>query len=126
MKPKTVTEPDLDRYAPVLKRVDVLAKLLDAQFGLPGTQIRFGWDALIGLIPAVGDVLTLLPQLYLVYEAIRLRLPMSILLKMLLNIGIDVLGGMVPVLGDLFDVGFKSNLRNAQLLRQALEQKLTA
>lgn len=119
--------PDLetyeDEYSPQLRRIEKLAHLFDAQFALPGTKIRFGWDGLIGLIPAVGDTLTLLPQLYLLYEAYRMKLGKRVLLKMLLNIGIDWLVGMIPVLGDLFDVAFKSNLRNAKLVAEGIRQK---
>jgi len=119
--------PDLDPYedecTPHLRRIEKLAHLFDAQFAIPGTKIRFGWDGLIGLIPVVGDTLTLLPQFYLLIEALRLKLGKRTILKMLLNIGIDWLVGLVPVLGDLLDVAFKSNLRNAKLVAEAIRQK---
>ena len=119
--------PDLETYrdslTPQLERIDKMARLLDAQFLVPGTTIRFGWDAIIGLIPVVGDTLTLLPQLYFFYVGIRLKVGKRSLLKMLLNIGIDWLVGTIPVLGDLFDVAFKSNLRNAKLLSEAIRRK---
>jgi hypothetical protein len=112
-----------DEYTPHLRRIEKLAHLFDAQFSIPGTKIRFGWDGLIGLIPAVGDTLTLLPQFYLLIEALRLKLGKRTILKMLLNIGIDWLIGLIPVLGDLFDVAFKSNLRNARLVSRAIRRK---
>lgn len=125
MKTEDIPEldPYEDEYSPHLKRIEKLAHLFDARFSIPGTKIRFGWDGLIGLLPAVGDTLTLLPQLYLLYEAIRLKLGRRAILKMLLNIAIDWLAGTIPVLGDIFDVAFKSNLRNAKLVAEAIRQK---
>jgi hypothetical protein len=119
--------PDLDpyddEYSESLRRIEKLAYLFDARFEIPGTNIRIGWDGLIGLLPGVGDTLTLLPQLYLLFEAIRLKLGTAAVFKMLLNILIDWLLGSVPVLGDLFDVAFKSNLRNAKIVAEAIREK---
>ena len=112
-----------DEYSAVLKRVERLAQSLDAQFSIPGTQIQFGWDALVGLIPVAGDVLTLIPQFYLFFEAFRLKVRKRTLMRMLLNILVDWLVGSIPILGDLFDVAFKSNLRNAKLLAEAIRKK---
>ncbi|MFO8027402.1 MAG: DUF4112 domain-containing protein [Opitutales bacterium] len=112
-----------DEYSPKLRRIERLAQLLDARFSVPGTKLRFGWDGLVGLLPVVGDTLALLPQLYLIYEALRLKLGGATLLKMLLNVVIDWLVGMIPLLGDLFDVAFKSNLRNAKLVSEAIRSK---
>jgi hypothetical protein len=120
-------EPELDPYedvyTPILRRMDRLAHLMDARFSLPGTNIRFGWDGLIGLLPGIGDTLTLLPQLYLIFEALRLKLGATVIFKMLLNVSIDWLVGSIPVVGDLFDVAFKSNLRNAKLVAEAIRGK---
>jgi hypothetical protein len=116
-------DPYEDEYSLTLKRIDKLAYLFDARFEIPGTQVRIGWDGLIGLLPGVGDTLTMLPQLYLVYEAIRLKLGMGTILKMLLNVLIDYLVGSIPVLGDAFDIVFKSNMRNAKLVAEAIRQK---
>lgn len=116
-------DPYEDEYSPKLQRIERLAKLLDARFSIPGTKLRFGWDGLIGLLPVVGDTLTLLPQLYLIYEALRLKLGWPTLLKMLLNVVIDWLVGTIPILGDLFDVAFKSNLRNAKLVSEAIRNR---
>lgn len=115
--------PELDPYSKDLRRIQRVAHLLDARFSIPGTEVRFGWDGLIGLIPAVGDTLTLLPQLYLLFDAIRLRLGWPTVLKMLLNVLIDWAVGTIPVLGDVFDIAFKSNLRNANLVAEAIRQK---
>ncbi|NBB79586.1 MAG: DUF4112 domain-containing protein [Verrucomicrobia bacterium] len=116
-------EPYKDAYTQHLHEVERIANLLDARYTIPGTKIRFGWDALIGLLPVLGDTLSLLPQLYLLYKAQRLQLGWLTMLKMLLNILIDWAIGSVPILGDLFDVAFKSNLRNAKLTAQAIRDK---
>lgn len=118
-------DPYEDEYSSHLRRIEKLAHLFDARFSVPGTQIRFGWDGIIGLVPGIGDTLTLLPQLYLLFESWRLKLGTTVILKILLNILIDWLIGMIPVLGDLFDVAFKSNLRNAKLVAEAIQKKRT-
>ena len=99
-----------------LARLRRLAWLLDAQFGLPGTRFRFGVNSLFGLAPVAGDVLLGLVSLYIVWEARRLGAPNGLLARMLANIAVEVGGGAIPVLGDLFDVAFKANLRNLALL----------
>lgn len=116
-------EPYEDEYSPHLRRIEKLAHLFDAQFAVPGTKIRFGWDGLIGLIPGIGDTLTLLPQFYLLYEAFRLKLGANTIWNMLMNITIDWLIGLIPLIGDLLDVAFKSNLRNAKLVAEAIRAK---
>ena len=112
-----------DRYSSDLKRVEKLADLFDSKFKLPGTEIRFGWDSIIGLIPGLGDSLTLLPQIYFVSVAYKLGLGWHTIVKMIGNIALDWVVGLVPLLGDLFDVAFKSNLRNARLLKEAIERR---
>ena len=99
-----------------LARLRRLARLMDAQFGIPGTRFRFGVDALIGLAPGVGDAVTGLLSLWVVWEARNLGAPPALLARMLGNVAIEVAGGAVPVLGDLFDAVFKANLRNVALL----------
>ena len=101
-----------------LARMRRLARLMDSQFGIPGTRFRFGIDALIGLAPGVGDAVTGLLSLYLVWEAHKLGAPPALLARMLGNVAIEVGGGAVPVLGDLFDAAFKANLRNVALVEQ--------
>lgn len=112
-----------DEWSARIRRVENIANLLDSQFRIPGTNFKLGWDGLIGLIPGIGDTITLIPQCYLLYEAIRLKVGWSVILKMLLNVLIDWLIGLIPVLGDFFDIVFKSNLRNAQLVAEAMRQK---
>ncbi len=99
-----------------LARLRKLAWLLDGQFGLPFTRFRFGVNSLLGLSPVVGDVALGLVSLYLIWEAKRLGAPNALLAKMLANVAVEVAGGSVPILGDLFDMAFKANLRNLDLL----------
>lgn len=98
------------------ERVRSLARLLDSAVRIPGTGIRFGLDSVIGLVPGVGDLTGAAMSGYIVLAAARLGVPTSVLAKMVLNLGVDMLVGTIPLLGDLFDVGFKANTRNAALL----------
>jgi hypothetical protein len=106
-----------------LARLRKLAWLLDAQFRLPGTGFRFGVNSLFGLLPISGDVLLGLVSLYLVWEARALGAPPALLGRMLANILVEVVGGAIPVLGDLFDMAFKANLRNLALLEEFLRAR---
>jgi hypothetical protein len=99
-----------------VQRVRQLAKLLDEAILIPGTNKRIGLDPIIGLIPGGGDTLTMLMSAYIVVEAALLGLPATTLLQMVGNIVIDALAGTVPVVGDLFDVVSKANMRNLKLL----------
>ncbi len=103
-----------------LKRVRVLSRLLDEQFRIPGTTQRMGLDGLLGLIPGVGDAVGALLSAYILYEAIRLGAPTSVLLRMVANIGIDTVVGAIPVAGDIFDIAWKANKKNATLLHAYL------
>jgi hypothetical protein len=94
------------------------AVLLDSQFRVPGTRIRFGLDAIIGLIPGVGDISTPVFAGLLLLQGVRMRLPLVVQARMVLNAAIDMLLGVVPILGDLADIGFKANLRNLALLER--------
>lgn len=105
-----------------LARARTLARLLDSAVRVPGTGIRFGADAVIGLIPGLGDIGGAALAGYLVILAQRLGVPRAVVLRMLANVAVDTLGGTVPLIGDLFDVAFKSNLRNVALLERALER----
>ena len=103
-----------------LAAVRGLAKMLDTIFVVPGTKIRFGGDALIGLIPGVGDASTAAVGGYILWTAAKLGVPPAVLARMVLNVGVDALAGVVPVAGDLFDVKYKVHVRNAALLERAL------
>lgn len=106
-----------------LAEVETLAWLLDNSIPVPGTGgRRFGIDALIGLVPVVGDLLSGGIGLFVVWRASRLGLPRVAVARMLGNSAIDMAVGVIPVLGDAFDLWFKANTRNLELMRRHLEQ----
>jgi hypothetical protein len=94
------------------------AVLLDSYFRIPGTPIRFGLDAILGIVPGLGDMSTPVFAGLLLLQAVRMRLPLVVQARMVLNAGIDMLIGLVPLLGDLVDVAWKANLRNLDLLER--------
>jgi Domain of unknown function (DUF4112) len=100
------------------RELEVLTQLMDNQFRIPLIDWRFGFNAIIDLIPEFGDIATTLVALYVLVAAVRYRVPKITLLRMGLNIGIYFLGGMVPFAGYLFDVWWKPNVRNLELLRR--------
>ncbi len=99
-----------------------MSRLLDNAFTVPGTQYRFGLDALIGLVPGLGDAVSALFSGYLILQASRLGAPRSVVSRMIANVAIDTVVGWVPLLGDLFDVAWKSNLKNMALLEGHLQR----
>jgi hypothetical protein len=92
--------------------------LLDSAFRVPGTTLTFGLDPILGLIPGIGDLTTPFFAALLLLHAVRLRIPRVVQLRMLLNAAIDLAIGFVPFLGDLFDFGWKANVRNLALLER--------
>ncbi|HMU34798.1 MAG TPA: DUF4112 domain-containing protein [Pyrinomonadaceae bacterium] len=105
------------REIEIEESLDNLSRYLDGLFRIPGTGWRFGLDALIGLIPNIGDTLTFLPSMYILFSGVRYGVPKITLLRMALNIAIDYLVGMIPFLGDAFDFVWKSNKKNMDLIR---------
>ena len=103
-----------------LARARTLARLLDSAARIPGTGIRFGLDPIIGLVPGLGDVAGAALSGYLVLLAQRLGAPRAVVLRMLANVAVDTVGGTIPLIGDAFDVAFKSNTRNLELLERAI------
>jgi hypothetical protein len=101
-----------------LKNLQIIAKLMDSQFRIPGTDVKFGLDALIGLIPGAGDFATFLISGYMVSVMAKNGASGFVLARMVLNIVIDSLVGSIPILGDIFDVAFKANQRNITLMQQ--------
>jgi hypothetical protein len=104
-------------------RLEALARLMDSQFGLPGTNFRIGLDPLVGLIPVVGDIISGLISTYLIWEARRLGAPKWLMARMLANTLFDTVVGSVPVVGDAFDAVFRSNMKNMALLRRHMERR---
>jgi hypothetical protein len=101
-----------------LERLDALAALMDSAIAIPGTNIRFGADALVGLIPGIGDLVTAGVASLIILEARRMGAPTHVVARMIGNVALDALVGAIPVVGDLFDVAFRANLRNMRLLRK--------
>ncbi len=106
-----------------LARLEWLATLLDTAFVVPGTKIRFGFDALVGLVPGIGDALTTAVSLWIVHEAHKLSAPRELIARMIGNVALDGLVGAMPVFGDVFDVMWRSNRRNMRLLRAWMERE---
>lgn len=109
-----------------LERLRTLARLLDNAVRIPGTNYRFGLDALVGLVPGIGDFIGALVSTFIIFHAARLGAPKSTLVRMMANVGLDTIVGGVPLLGDLFDVGWKSNVRNVALLEEHLQRPTAA
>ena len=99
-----------------LPRMRRLAGLVDAAFHIPGTRFRFGLNSVIGLAPGAGDAVLGLVSLYIVQQAHAMGVPGPKLARMIGNVAIEVVGGSVPILGDLFDVALKANLRNIRIV----------
>jgi uncharacterized protein DUF4112 len=114
-----VREADFDES---IARLDTLAMLLDSAVQIPGTKIVMGVDALLGLVPVIGDAISGLIASYIIFEAKRLGAPRWLIARMAANTGIDTLMGSIPLVGDLFDIGYKSNLKNVALLKRHAEK----
>lgn len=112
--PKGRTRAEIEQS---LKRLDRIALLMDDQFEIPIIKKRIGLDPIIGLIPGGGDWVVWFVSVYIFWEAARLGAPLAMLVRMASNIAVDLLGGYVPGVGDLFDAFFKANRRNVELLR---------
>jgi hypothetical protein len=106
-----------------IERLERLAWLLDTAIVVPGTNIRFGADAIVGLLPGIGDTLTAALSAWIVYEAHKLGVPRRLLARMIANVALDGVFGAVPLAGDLFDVMWRANRRNVRLLREHLERE---
>jgi hypothetical protein len=109
-KPTAITEPASD------EQLNLIATWLDDRFTIPGTRIRFGLDALIGLIPGIGDLLATLASLFIVVSAWRRGAARITVLRMMLNLTIEDTLGAIPIIGDLAHVAWKANRRNYNLL----------
>ena len=103
-----------------IARIDALATLLDTALAIPGTGVRFGLDALIGLFPVVGDIITTALSLFIVHEAYQLGAPGHVIAG---NVALDGVLGSVPLVGDAFDVLWRANRRNVRLLLEWLEHQ---
>ena len=106
----------------VRRRIEALEQLLENSFTIPGINRKVGLDALAGLVPVVGDVVTAAMGLYIVWEARNLGMPQWKLWRMVGNVGFDALLGAVPVAGDLFDFLYRSNSKNLKIIRGHLDK----
>ncbi len=116
MKSSQSTHP----HQSTLDRLRALTHVMDNAIVIPGTDIRFGLDPILGFLPGGGDLIGSVMSVYLVFECVRLGLPKATLGRMLSNLLLDTVVGTVPVAGDLFDVGWKANSRNLKLLEAHL------
>ena len=104
-----------------IARITALAKLLDSAFLIPGLNRRVGIDALIGLIPGIGDALSTVLASYIIWEARQLGLPRWKIARMVGNVAVDTAIGAIPVAGDAFDLFFKANQRNLRIIHEHLK-----
>ncbi|MEX2494489.1 MAG: DUF4112 domain-containing protein [Woeseia sp.] len=109
-----------------LARLQQLSVLMDKAFTIPGTDIHFGVDSIVGLIPVIGDTLSVAVSGYIYTFAKRAGVPWHKRMRMMWNIFIDWLIGLIPFLGDIFDVGFKANSKNVDIIRAHVERQLRA
>ena len=103
------------------ENLDLLSRVLDSWFRIPGTSIRFGLDGIIGLVPGIGDILAGLASCIIILAAWARGAPYVTVARMLVNLALDVIIGTVPLFGDLFDIAWKANRRNYALLTRHLE-----
>jgi hypothetical protein len=115
LPPGAPNEGDFERDERFIRFV---SQLMDTMFVIPGTNIRFGLDPIIGLLPGVGDAADALISAFLISRAARYGIPKIILARMALNVLINTLGGSLPIIGDAFSVWWKSNVMNYELLRK--------
>lgn len=113
---------DTSRAKRDLKFAERLARLLDTSIRLPGTRFRFGLDPLIGLFPFVGDIITLVMSLLLIFIAVRNGAGGKLVLMMIWNVLVDTLGGSIPLIGAVFDFFYRSNTKNLELLREHIRE----
>lgn len=111
-----------DPHEAPLQRLQTVANLLDSAFVVPGTRQRVGIDAIIGLVPGLGDIATTLLSSYIVWEARNLGVSRLALTRMLANLGIHATVGSIPLIGDIFDAFFRVNQRNMRILRAQLDR----
>ncbi|MBZ0334563.1 hypothetical protein MARI_02070 [Marinobacter sp. JH2] len=112
------------RQRATLERLDKFSRFTDNSIGIPFTKFKIGAEAIIGVVPVVGDVAGLVLASYVLVEAQRAGASKGVKLRMLRNMGIDFVGGLLPVFGDAFDAIYKANTRNTRLLRNYLEKQL--
>jgi hypothetical protein len=106
------------KLAPTMQIVERVSRLLDSQFTIPGTKIKFGIDPIMSLFPVIGDLITYLISALLIYMMYNHGASRKVVIKMMLNSTLDAVIGSVPVIGTVFDVAYRSNDRNVKLLKE--------
>jgi hypothetical protein len=119
----TVERYPTDHMEQSVARLEGFARLMDGVFVVPGTNIRLGLDAIVGLVPVAGDIISGLISSYLIWEARQLGAPKWLIARMMANTLLDTTVGAIPVLGDAFDVMFRANLKNMALLRRHMQKR---
>lgn len=105
-----------------LNQIRKFSRILDASIGLPFTKFKIGLDPILGLVPGLGDMVTTVFSAYIIVMAARFGLPWRVLRQMMFNVGLEFVVGGIPLIGDIFDAFYKSNIRNLGLLEQYLQQ----
>lgn len=108
-----------------LASLALLVKVLDDSIPLPFIKRRIGLDAILGLVPGVGDAIGAAVSSFIIWEGIRRGVPAHLAFKMLLNVALDSVLGAIPLVGDLFDAGWRSNTKNLEIIRRALDSGAT-
>lgn len=112
----------VNRRTPQVERLKILTRLLDNAFQIPGTRFRIGLDAIVGIIPGIGDAIGAVFSAFIVFQAARLGVSRATLARMMGNVVLDTVVGEIPLLGDLFDAGWKANTKNMALLEAHLDR----
>ena len=125
-RPEPILDDEQERQREALRTsADSLARLLDSIVHIPGTSIRVGLDTLLGLIPGPGDWIANFIGTTILFLAVKLKVPKIVIVRMAFNLGVNTLIGTIPGLGDVFSIWFRSNLKNARLLRRYTSKHTT-
>lgn len=120
-----LNEPVHPDYARLLDEIDRLAGRLDTQFRIPLTNVRFGWDPVVGFVPIAGDLVTAALAIKIILTARRLGADKALLRRMSVNSATDIAFGVVPIIGTLFDIFYRSNVRNVEALKDEIRRRRT-
>jgi hypothetical protein len=116
-------EPVDPEYARLLDEIDRLAETLDRRFRIPLTNVRFGWDPVIGFVPIAGDLVTATLAIKIILAARRLGADKALIRRMAANSATDIAIGLVPIIGTLFDIFYRSNVRNVETLKDEIRRR---
>jgi Domain of unknown function (DUF4112) len=106
--------------------IERLAELFDDKFAIPGIPVRLGLDAILGLIPVAGDLISAIVSFYIVMRAAQAGISLFTILHMIFNVVVDLFIGVVPIFGDIADIGWRANRKNIRLLQKALKKKMAS